>query len=248
VRVLADPFRLKLLGAFGDRPRTTKQVAQRLGEKPTKLYHHVEALERVGLLVLKETRPNRGTLEKYYQAVATRFRIGGALFSTGETPDPMADETAAMLMSILDTTRAELAETLSRTAGGAKSGSATAAMVARMLLRGEPARIERFRSRLTALLEQFKAESAGVERDKTAPYALTLAFYPLSPDAKCGEGNKPAPGQTAAGGHRPAKRRDSPPRDVSASVERRPGNGFSVTPPRTGQSHSDAGKTRRRKT
>lgn len=27
--------------------RTTKQVAERLGEKPTKLYHHVEALERV---------------------------------------------------------------------------------------------------------------------------------------------------------------------------------------------------------
>jgi hypothetical protein len=207
---LADPFRLKLLGAFGNRPKTTKQVAEQLGEKPTKLYHHVEALERVGLLALKRTRPNRGTLEKYYQAVATRFQIAAALFSTGETADPMADETAAMLMSILDTTRAELTGVLKRNADGSESCSANPAMVARMLLRGEPARIERFRARLLALLDQFKAETAGLESGKTDAYALTLAFYPMARPAQRDKPRKPgepASGQTGAGGRGRAKRR-----------------------------------------
>jgi Helix-turn-helix domain len=209
VRVLADPFRLKLLGVFGDRPRTTKQVAQQLGEKPTKLYHHVEVLERVGLLALKETRPNRGTLEKYYQAVATRFRIGAALFSTGETAGPMADETATMLISILDTTRAELVGALNRSAGGSESCSANPAMVARMLLRGEPKRVARFRARLMALLDQFKAETAGLEGDKTACYGLTLAFYPLPRPTQGGEPRESverATGQPGNARRRGAKR------------------------------------------
>jgi hypothetical protein len=220
VRVLADPFRLKLLGAFGAGPRTTKQVAQQLGEKPTKLYHHVEALERVGLLALKETRPNRGTLEKYYQAVATRFRIGAALFSTGQTAGPIADETAAVLMSILDTTRAELAGALNHSPGGSETCCANPAMVARMLLRGEPARIERFRARLLALLDQFKAETTGLEPNRTEAYALTLAFYPLPRPAqgsKPQEPDKPALGKTGAGYRFPAKRRASRGGNESAS-------------------------------
>ena len=34
---------------FAEAPRTTKQVAELLGEPPTRLYHHVAALERAGL-------------------------------------------------------------------------------------------------------------------------------------------------------------------------------------------------------
>ena len=223
VRILADPFRLKLLGAFGRRPRTTKQVAQQLGEKPTKLYHHVEALKRLGLLTLKATRANRGTLEKYYQAVATRFRIGAALFSPGETSDPMADETAAMLMSILDTTRAELAEVLNRSADGSENCSASSAMVARMLLRGKPERIEQFRARLLALLDQFKAETAGVESGQTDAYGLTLAFYPMPRTTERGEPvppGEPAGALTGEGHRDPRKRRVPSHVSGSAGVKR----------------------------
>jgi hypothetical protein len=213
VRVLADPFRLKLLGAFGNRPRTTKQVAQELGEKPTKLYHHVEALKRLGLLVLTGTHPNRGTVEKYYQAVATRFRVGATLFSPHETADPMADETSAMLMSILDTTRAELADLVSQSTGCPETRPASSAMVARMLLHGQPKQIERFRARLLALLEQFKTETAGLSGDKKADsYGLTLAFYPVPSPAAGGkqrEPDDPAPAQSRTSRRGPARPRTS---------------------------------------
>src|SRR3954469_553299 len=73
MRALAHPLRLRILELFAEAPRTTKQVADMLGQPPTRLYHHVAALERAGLLVLKETRPNRGVVEKWYEAVARQM-------------------------------------------------------------------------------------------------------------------------------------------------------------------------------
>src|SRR5262245_12600898 len=85
VKVLADPRRLRILEAFGEE-RTTKQVAELLGEPPTRLYHHVLALERIGLIRRTRTRQNRGTVEKYYRAIAKAFRADSGMFgSAGET-------------------------------------------------------------------------------------------------------------------------------------------------------------------
>ncbi len=58
IKVLADPLRIRILESLSEE-RTTKQVAQLIGEKPTKLYHHVDALERVGLIQQTRTRQNR---------------------------------------------------------------------------------------------------------------------------------------------------------------------------------------------
>src|SRR5918911_101299 len=73
LRALSHPLRLRLLELFARRPMTTKQAAEELGEPPTRLYHHVAALERAGLVRLRETRQNRGTTEKYFETVANRF-------------------------------------------------------------------------------------------------------------------------------------------------------------------------------
>ena len=87
----------RLLEALVLEPRTTKQVAEALGEKPTKLYHHVDALEKVGLIRLIRTQRNRGTLEKYYQSVARSFSGPGAAVGlmSIEPPAPARVEPAA---------------------------------------------------------------------------------------------------------------------------------------------------------
>src|SRR3954453_6620842 len=73
MRALSHPLRVRLLELFAEGPRTTKQAAEALGESPTKLYHHVAALERAGLVRLRETRQNRGTTEKYFEGTESQF-------------------------------------------------------------------------------------------------------------------------------------------------------------------------------
>lgn len=74
LRALAHPLRLRMMELFAESPKTTKQVAELLGQPPTRLYHHVAALERAGLLVLKETRPNRGAIEKWYTSATAQVQ------------------------------------------------------------------------------------------------------------------------------------------------------------------------------
>jgi len=75
MRALAHPLRLQLLELFALAPRTTKQAAIVLGQPPTRLYHHVAALERVGLVRLRSTKRNRGTIEKHFEAVAPLMKL-----------------------------------------------------------------------------------------------------------------------------------------------------------------------------
>ena len=76
LRALAHPLRLRVLELFAERPRTTMQVAELLGQPPTRLYHHVNALERAGLIRVRERRPNRGTVEKWFEVVRPLVPVG----------------------------------------------------------------------------------------------------------------------------------------------------------------------------
>ena len=82
--LLSDPFKLKLLEGFAGKPSTTKQVADRMGEKAPRLYRHVDALVDEGLLTLVEEKPKRGTIERYYTTVAARFEVDPEHPQSGE--------------------------------------------------------------------------------------------------------------------------------------------------------------------
>ena len=55
---------------------SAERVAEIIGEKPTKLYHHMDKLQKVGLIRLTHTRQNRGATEKYYETIARQFWSG----------------------------------------------------------------------------------------------------------------------------------------------------------------------------
>jgi DNA-binding transcriptional ArsR family regulator len=181
IRALADPLRLRILGELSGVPRTTKQVAERLGEKPTKLYHHVEALARVGLIRLTGTRPNRGTVERYYQAVAAMFQVAASALSPpaagGEPPG-----VEAMLTSILDTARAELLAHVR--AAPTASRAADRPVVGRVLIRGPLRKLRAVRRRLLRLIEHLRPDEAeGAAKAGEATYALTVVLCPAEPPA-----------------------------------------------------------------
>jgi DNA-binding transcriptional ArsR family regulator len=199
LRALAHPLRLRLLEAFAQGPRTTMQVASRLGEPPTRLYHHVNALERAGLLKLVDTKAVRGTTEKYFELSQKRI---GAVSRRQLTPASRSS-VAQLATSVFDQARREL---LAAVAGPTSLTSTTAPTAFRMILALPPSRIATVRRRLLTMLRQIKKDCSDWKkkaRGELAPWALTLALAPtLSQERPAGSGrNGPRTGA------RPRRRR-----------------------------------------
>jgi DNA-binding transcriptional ArsR family regulator len=170
VRALADPLRMRILTALCEE-RTTKQVAELLHEKPTRLYHHVDALERAGLVQLTRTRPKRGTIEKYYRSVARTFE---ARVSTGRRPEASLDAIDDVMSAAFATTSDEVSRLLERGAGSTLSEEG---ILVFLEVRATRAEIQKLRRRLHAAIGVAREEGTSSPRDER--YRLTIAFYPL---------------------------------------------------------------------
>src|SRR5262245_53012587 len=146
LRALAHPLRLRLLEEFAGAPRTTMQVAAAMGEPPTRLYHHVNALERAGILKLARTRQVRGTTEKYFEVARKRLGATDGAQITGS----MKGSVRSLAHIMFEEARADL---LAAIADPAKLTPDTAPVVLRMLMTVSPAQLASARKKLMALLE-----------------------------------------------------------------------------------------------
>jgi len=178
IRVLADPLRLRILGAMAREPRTTKQVAELLGENHTRLYHHVQAMERVKLIRLVETRAKRGTVEKYYQAAAARFDAGISTFSGAASTEEKLASLQALINAILDATRRDVL--LHVQPGGPVQTEQGSLLATRLVYRGSPKRAQAIQRRIGRLLEQLKKlpPAAGKSAKPVRCWALNIIFCP----------------------------------------------------------------------
>jgi DNA-binding transcriptional ArsR family regulator len=182
IKVLADPLRIRILEAFCQE-RTTKQVAEILGEKPTKLYHHVDTLEKVGLIALARTRQNRGTVEKYYLAVARTFQADSCAFQPKEKgASEKSGAILQMISTIFDTTSHELAA-LAAQGEDARKPIEDEALVSFLEIRASKAQLEEVRAKLHEIIQSLAAaKEDAAESDEEAEegrYRLTLAYFPL---------------------------------------------------------------------
>ena len=180
LRALAHPLRLRIMELFAEAPRTTKQVAELLGEPPTRLYHHVAALERAGLLRLRETRKNRGTVEKWYESVA-RVMSGAATTQTSKgTRKATASASArrGVAMSVLEQSRQEVL-------GAMSSSGATPPLVARLVMVAPPERERELRQRLYEFVQEvrreFHSDESASPDDSVERWAMTVTFAPVWP-------------------------------------------------------------------
>ena len=166
LRALAHPLRLRLLEHFAQGPSTTMQVAARMGEPPTRLYHHVNALERAGLLKLRSTRPNRGTTEKYYVVTRTQMGVkdpaqlrgGGARLASG------------LVSQVFEQARQELHAAITEERG--------LPLAARMVLSVAPAKQAALRKRLVAALHAIRKEFASPRARNDDTWAVTISLAP----------------------------------------------------------------------
>ncbi|MDQ5867399.1 MAG: helix-turn-helix domain-containing protein [Chloroflexota bacterium] len=77
---LLKPQRIEMLKLM-DRPRTCVELGKVFGETPQKIYYHVKAMEKAGLVVKTGERRVRGTVEGFYQAKARSYWLAPSLVS-----------------------------------------------------------------------------------------------------------------------------------------------------------------------
>lgn len=75
---LLKPTRIELIQQL-DQPRTCPELAEIFGETAQKIYYHIKALEKAGLVEKIEERRVRGTVEGYYQAKARAYWLAPKL-------------------------------------------------------------------------------------------------------------------------------------------------------------------------
>ena len=184
IRALAHPLRLRLMELFAETPRTTKQAAALLGQPQTRLYHHVAALERAGLLRVKKTRLIKGITEKCYEAT-NRTMGGSSDVRAGWKRSKSKRESAArraLVMSVLTQSRQEVVAAMA-TSGGERP------MMARLVMVAPSARLGALRERLFETLEKIQEEFDRDDQNADAAadvdrWALTITFAPVTPSAR----------------------------------------------------------------
>jgi len=175
VRALADPLRLRILEAFRDKCMTTKQVATLLEENPTKLYHHVELLERAGLIRLIKTRRNRGTVERYYRSVAVEFIVDRGLLEMSQGPAKATGGYESLFLGGLEATLVEARKSVSAKLIRPVKENRNA-LLFRHRFSGTEAEIARLMNKVKGWIEECQNEGPG---QGDAQYSLAIAFYPV---------------------------------------------------------------------
>jgi DNA-binding transcriptional ArsR family regulator len=172
VKVLAHPLRMRIIEALRTREGSPKQVADVLGTKPTRLYHHFAALEQAKLIKLAGTRQRRGVVERLYRPVAQMFVVDRALFEGSQGRQRGAgvvSAASAMFAVTLDELRAGIE------AGTVPLEDRQRAELGSMRLTVAPGSLPRLMRRLRALLTEARAAEVS---EGGEPVRLTVALFP----------------------------------------------------------------------
>lgn len=173
LKVIAHSIRLDILQSL-KYPKTVKEIARLLKLPATKLYYHINLMEKHGLIQVVETNMVSGIVEKKYQVVARNYRIDDQLLS---------DQTAStenmyrMVSAMLDVTRSEIQRTMQVTQQN--PFDASRGILWRTTLRLTPEQHEAFYGRFKSLLDEISALSSEGQEEGVDLYGLTLAWYPV---------------------------------------------------------------------
>jgi predicted transcriptional regulator len=177
LKVVADPVRNQILEVLEKKPQNVKEVADKLGLAPSKLYYHFNMLEKVGLINVVETRQIANLIEKYYHTTSRFIDIDHNLlnFSTVEGKENMF----TMVSSTIDTTREDLLRSLQARSLQIEQGlpgKVRSLTISRHLSNMSDEKADEFHKRFNELIEEFI--DADTKNPEEQTFALTIALYP----------------------------------------------------------------------
>jgi DNA-binding transcriptional ArsR family regulator len=179
IKALVHPLRMRLLEVFSHKPMTTKQAAEVMNEPPTKLYHHVDALEKAGLIRLKRTSKKRGTLEKYYEIAAQAFTVDRKLFQLTPRAGAAFNEMQAAFTGILEQTLLEVRRNIKERIRQPRVKNRVTMVHTK--IRVTPDQIKALNREIDKLIKKY--DSLRSKKD-AVDYGCTLVFYPVKNNKK----------------------------------------------------------------
>jgi DNA-binding Lrp family transcriptional regulator len=179
LKILADPMRNQILEILAPEKMTTNQMAEKLGLTPSKLYYHINLLEKYGLIQEVETIVKANIIEKVYWITAYECKMDDNLcnFST-----PEGQESVMMTMvAPIDSTREDIVRSLEARATALDQGAEKhprEVIIYREVRKMTDQDADKFMERIREVLADFEDFEGDRENEDAHLRALTLAFYP----------------------------------------------------------------------
>ena len=177
---ITDPLRLQILEVLVQSPMTVNQIAEKLGLSASKLYYHVNLLEKHGFLQVVDTTIHGNIIEKHYWVTAYDYQLDKDLFNFNVTTSEGKDNIINMSLATMDTTREDFIRSIEARAFNLEHGAEPhprQVINFREVILVPEEKIDDFQSRLHALLEEFK-EMKAPEAEGQHPWALSVFMYP----------------------------------------------------------------------
>ncbi len=183
LKAVSTSFRQKLMQLMAEEARTVKDMARELDMPPSRLYYHVNQLEKHGVIRVVDTRLVSGIMEKRYRLAARAFRVDRRLLTASGKQDQVLE---TMLESTLGAAEKEILR-------GVQSGvidvsipssEPGAIYLAHALAYLTPDQYRDFQQRLQALLEEFEALAQRPVDETSISTGMLVAIYPAAPQAE----------------------------------------------------------------
>lgn len=178
LKLLADPFRSRILDLLRAQAQTAKELAQQLNLSPKKLYYHLKLMEEKGLICIVSTRIVSGIIEKSYRATAYLFLFDGDGFRSA-TSDQSALPPG--MHAVFESTRTQLEMSF---ADGMIALEEDAPIAQQMLWSwsmqrlSEP-QIREFYTRFEALLREFDLAEPTPDAEEYHDLRLFMTVFPV---------------------------------------------------------------------
>ena len=179
LKILADPMRNQILEILAPEKLTINQMAKKLGLSPSKLYYHINLLEKYGLIQVVDSIVKANIIEKVYWISAYECKMDDNLcnFSTPEGQE----STMTAMVTPIDSTREDMMRSLEARASALNQGAEEhprEVVIFRELRKMDDQEADAFAERIKEVLEDFESFEGDGESEDIHVRALTVAFYP----------------------------------------------------------------------
>ena len=179
LKILADPLRNQILEILASEKMTINQMAEKLSLAPSKLYYHINLLEKYGLIREVEAIVKANIIEKVYWITAYDCKMDENLcnFSTPEGQQ----STMTTMITPINTTREDILRSLEARVTALDQGAEEhprQVVIFREVRSMSDQTADQFAGRIKAVLEDFEKFEGDEETEDTHMRALTVAYYP----------------------------------------------------------------------